>query len=508
MTQALARQYRPKSFNQVVGQDQVVRALSNAFDRQHLHHAYLFTGTHGIGKTTIARIIAKCLNCETGITSNPCQQCQSCQEIDDGRFPDLFEVDAASRTKVEDTRELLDNVQYTPTKGRYKVYLIDEVHMLSGHSFNALLKTLEEPPPHVIFLLATTDYQRLPATVLSRCLQFHLQKMTPQLIDEQVQAILNKENIPFDTEATRLLSKAANGSMRDSLSLLDQAIAYGNGNVNAADMKVMLGTIETTAIRHILQALHDKNANQLLDAVEALAKKATDFTQALTELLNTLHELAVLQAVPAIKRDALSEELAAFATVFSAEDIQLYYQIALLGQRDLPYAPSARSGFEMTLLRMLAFLPNANSAERSKLTIQTTTEPTATVATNATSWSELLNQLDINGATRALAQQCGLKKQTDTELHLILDAKQKPLLSNKHIERIQNALTQHFSRPMLVNIELNKAVGDTPAKLAKRKEADRLAAAENALLSDPKVQGIMKTFDATVVEGSIARIDE
>lgn len=509
MSKALARQYRPKSFDEVIGQTQVVRALQNALERQHLHHAYLFTGTRGVGKTTIARIIAKCLNCETGITANPCQQCQSCQEIDGGRFPDLFEVDAASRTKVEDTRELLDNVQYAPTKGRYKVYLIDEVHMLSGHSFNALLKTLEEPPPHVIFLLATTDHQRLPATVLSRCLQFHLQLMTPELIDQQLQNILGQENIAFDADATRLLSKAANGSMRDALSLLDQAIAHGNGEVRADSVKAMLGTIETTVIRDILQALKEKNADALLNAVEALAKKSTDFTQALTDLLSTLHELAVLQAVPSFNRD-LPETLTEFSSAFSAEDIQLYYQIALLGQRDLPYAPSARSGFEMTLLRMLVFTPNANSAERPKMQTQTkASSPKApAAASDVTGWSELLNQLDINGATLALAKQCELKNQTETELHLLLDPKQKPLLSDKHIERIQNALSQHFSRPMLVNIELNKAAGNTPAELAKRKEADRQAAAENAIMTDPKVQRIMKAFDATVVKESIARIED
>lgn len=509
MTQALARQYRPKTFDEVIGQQQVVRALRNALDRQHLHHAYLFTGTRGVGKTTIARIIAKCLNCETGITATPCQQCQSCQEIDAGRFPDLFEVDAASRTKVEDTRELLDNVQYTPTKGRYKVYLIDEVHMLSGHSFNALLKTLEEPPPHVIFLLATTDHQRLPATVLSRCLQFHLQLMPPELIDTQLQTILERENIAFDTEATHLLSKSANGSMRDALSLLDQAIAYGNGTVRTDDIKALLGTIEATAICDILQALCDKNADALLNAVDALAKKATDFTQALTDLLNALHELAILQAVPNAKRPTLFQELITFSEAFSAEDLQLFYQIALLGQRDLPYAPSGRTGFEMTLLRMLAFTPNTQSTERPKMSTQQTDAPkTPAPAKNTQSWSDLLNQLDINGATLALAQQCKLQKLTETELHLILDPKQKPLLSNKQIERIQNALTHYFSRPMLVNIELNNTGGDTPAELTKRKEADRRTAAENAIMADQKVQQIMKTFDATVVKDSIARIEE
>jgi DNA polymerase III subunit gamma/tau len=512
MTQALARQYRPKDFDEIVGQTHVVQALRNTLDRQHLHHAYLFTGTRGIGKTTIARIIAKCLNCETGITSKPCQQCHTCQEIDGGRFPDLFEVDAASRTKVEDTRELLDNVQYATTKGRYKVYLIDEVHMLSGHSFNALLKTLEEPPEHVIFLLATTDHQKLPATVLSRCLQFHLQPMAPEVIDAQLQNILKQEKIEFDDTATRLLSKAANGSMRDSLSLLDQAIAHGNGEVRDDAVKQMLGTIEITAIRDILSALYNQQADALLDATEALSKQTTDFTQALSDLLNALHELAILQAVPDAQRDVLDADTSTFSQKFSAEDIQLYYQIALMGQRDLPYAPSARCGFEMTLLRMLAFTPNTDAGDRpvnqpQKQTAKPTTaaaKAAAPLSATTSSWSELLNQLEINGATMALAQQCQQKKITESELHLILDPKQKPFLQDKHIERIQAALTQHFARPMLVSIELNQTNGETPAELVKRKDADRQSAAENAIMTDQKVQNIMKTFDATVIKDSIA----
>ena len=492
--QVLARKYRPKNFNEVIGQSQVVRTLRNALDRQHLHHAYLFTGTRGVGKTSIARIIAKCLNCETGITANPCQQCNACQEIDNGCFLDLFEVDAASRTKVEDTRELLDNVQYTPTKGRYKVYLIDEVHMLSNHSFNALLKTLEEPPPHVIFLLATTDYQRLPATVLSRCLQLHLTQMTPELIAKQLQTILNTENIACEAPAMALLAKAANGSMRDGLSLLDQSIAFGDGEVNTDDVKDMLGTIEPTALTDILSALAQRDANALIAAVNQLAEKAVDFSNALSDLLSLLHDIALAQAVSALKHD--------FSTQFSREDVQLYYQIALLGQRDLPLAPSARSGFEMTLLRMLAFTPKRAANDRP-ITDRPIMEKCSTA-----SWSDLLNQLHLSGATLALAQQCSLKQMTDSQLHLSLNPRQKPLLHDKHITRINDALTQHFARPMLVKIDLNPTDGEeTPATLAKRKEAERLSMAENAIMSDQKVQRIMDTFDATVVKDSI-RTDE
>ncbi len=516
--QVLARKWRPKNFDEVIGQTQVVRALRNAFDRQHLHHAYLFTGTRGVGKTTIARIIAKCLNCERGLSATPCQQCNACQEIDNGRFPDLFEVDAASRTKVEDTRELLDNVQYAPSKGRYKVYLIDEVHMLSGHSFNALLKTLEEPPPHVIFLLATTDYQRLPATVLSRCLQFHLIQMTPKLITEQLQMILTKENVNFEAPATSLLAKAANGSMRDALSLLDQGIAFGNGSVKTDDIKTMLGTIEPTALYDILRALAEQDANALLACVDQLAQKSIDFSRALSDLLLMLHHVAIAQAVPGISRDELTSSLQEFSTQFSQEDIQLYYQIGLLGQRDLSLAPSDRSGFEMTLLRMLAFTPDQALNNRPTMpTASTSTKAPSTIAANQTkpteimqanSWSDLLNQLDINGATLALAQQCSLKQMSDNQLHLPLNPRQKPLLQDKHIKRISDALTQHFARPVSVKIDLGVTEGETPAKLAKQKETDRLTTAENVIMADQKVQRIMKTFDATVVKDSITRTKE
>ncbi len=500
--QVLARKYRPKNFDEVVGQSQVVRALRNALERQYLHHAYLFTGTRGVGKTSIARIIAKCLNCEKGITAMPCQTCNACEEIDAGRFPDLFEVDAASRTKVEDMRELLDNVQYAPTKGRYKVYLNDEVHMLSGHSFNALLKTLEEPPPHVKFLLATTDYQRLPATVLSRCLQFHLTHMAPELISEQLQTILGKENINFEAPATELLAKAADGSMRDALSLLDQSIAFGNGNINTDDVKSMLGTIEPTALYDILEALAQQDANALLTATEQLAEKAVNFTQALNDLLSLLHNIALAQAIPNLKRADITTALQKFTTQFSQEDVQLYYQIGLLAQRDLPLAPSARSGFEMALLRMLTFTPNQTTKQHPA----TKPAPAArkTVETkNIASWSDLLNQLDLNGATLALAQQCSLKNKTDSEFHLALNPKQKPLLHDKHIKRISDALTQYFAKPMLATIDLGATSDETPAALAKRMDAERLATAENTILGDQKVQRIMDTFNATVVKDSI-----
>lgn len=354
----------------MVGQTHVLKALINALDSQRLHHAYLFTGTRGVGKTTIARIIAKCLNCETGITSSPCGECSVCREIDEGRFVDLIEIDAASRTKVEDTRELLDNVQYAPSRGRFKVYLIDEVHMLSSHSFNALLKTLEEPPPYVKFILATTDPQKLPATILSRCLQFSLKNMTPERVVEHLTHVLGAENIPFEDDALWLLGRAADGSMRDAMSLTDQAIAFGEGKVLAADVRAMLGTLDHGQVYDVLTALIDGDARSLLEAVRHLAEQGPDWSGVLSEILNVLHRVAIAQALPEGVDNGHGDRdrVLALAQALPAEDVQFYYQMGLIGRRDLPLAPDPRGGFEMVLLRMLAFRPaDSEAAPRQPL---------------------------------------------------------------------------------------------------------------------------------------------
>lgn len=364
--QVLARKWRPKSFRELVGQEHVLQALVNALDNDRLHHAYLFTGTRGVGKTTIARILAKCLNCETGVSSQPCGTCSSCLEIAEGRSVDLLEVDAASRTKVEDTRELLENVQYAPTRSRYKVYLIDEVHMLSNHSFNALLKTLEEPPPHVKFLLATTDPQKLPATVLSRCLQFNLKNMPPEQIVSHLSHVLEQESIPFEEPALWLLGRGASGSMRDALSLTDQAIAFGSGKVGEADVRSMLGTVDLSFVYQLLDAVCASDPAGVLEVIARMSEHAPDFTGSLDELLSLLHRVAIAQAVP----DAIdnswgdAERVATLAAGMTAEDAQLFYQMGLNGKRDLPLAPDPRKGFEMILLRMLAFRPAAIVDER------------------------------------------------------------------------------------------------------------------------------------------------
>lgn len=368
--QVLARKWRPRSFREMVGQTHVLKALINALDSQRLHHAYLFTGTRGVGKTTIARIIAKCLNCETGVSSTPCGECSVCREIDEGRFVDLIEVDAASRTKVEDTRELLDNVQYAPSRGRFKVYLIDEVHMLSSHSFNALLKTLEEPPPHVKFLLATTDPQKLPVTILSRCLQFSLKNMPPERVVEHLSHVLSAENVPFEQDALWLLGRAADGSMRDAMSLTDQAIAFGEGNVLVEDVRSMLGTLDHGQVYGVMQALLEGDARAMLEAVRHLAEQGPDWGGVLAEMLNVLHRVAIAQALPEAVDNGQGdrERVLGLAQALPAEDVQFYYQMGLIGRRDLPLAPDPRSGFEMVLLRMLAFRPaESEDAPRTPL---------------------------------------------------------------------------------------------------------------------------------------------
>jgi DNA polymerase-3 subunit gamma/tau len=357
--QVLARKWRPKRFQEMVGQEHVLKALVNALDDDRLHHAYLFTGTRGVGKTSIARLFAKSLNCEKGVSSDPCGQCSACREIAEGRFVDLIEVDAASRTKVEDTRELLENVQYAPTHGRYKVYLIDEVHMLSTHSFNALLKTLEEPPPHVKFLLATTDPQKLPVTILSRCLQFNLKNMIPERIVEHLRFVLGEENIPFEEAALWLLARSADGSMRDGMSLTDQAIAFGAGKITTLDVQTMLGSIDQLLVSRLVECLSARDAKALLAAVADLAQFSPDYASVLGDMISLLHRVAIAQVLPDAADNSLGdrEQILALSRALTAEDVQLYYQIALLGRRDLPYVPDAREGLEMVLLRMLAFRP-------------------------------------------------------------------------------------------------------------------------------------------------------
>ena len=360
--QVLARKWRPKSFSEMAGQEHVLQALINALDNDRLHHAYLFTGTRGVGKTTIGRILSKCLNCEAGVSSVPCGECTSCHEIDSGRFIDLIEVDAASRTGVDDMRDLLDNVQYAPSRGRYKIYLIDEVHMLSKSSFAALLKTLEEPPPHVKFLFATTDPQKLPITVLSRCLQFNLKNLSAERITEHLKFVLGEEQVPFEEAGLWCLGRAADGSMRDALSLTDQAVGHGGGRITEADVTSMLGSIERRYVVNVCEAMASQSGPDLLGAIGDMAEQSPDYDAALGEVLSLWHQVAILQTVPEALDPSIShyKELATLAKSVSREDVQLFYQICLLGRKDLPLAPEQRSGFEMVMLRAMAFRPATN----------------------------------------------------------------------------------------------------------------------------------------------------
>lgn len=357
--QVLARKWRPQKFAELVGQEHVVSALSNALDNDKLHHAYLFTGTRGVGKTTIARIFSKSLNCETGQSATPCGSCDACRDIDEGRFVDLLEIDAASRTKVEDTRELLDNVQYKPTRGRFKVYLIDEVHMLSKHSFNALLKTLEEPPPHVKFLLATTDPQKLPVTILSRCLQFSLKALSREQIQKQLVHILAQESIPSDAIALSHLARAAQGSMRDALSLTDQAIAQGNNQVTSQIVTDMLGLLDKNQVLRLVKAVIEKDSKEALKQLDEICVHAPDYSQVLSEILSLLHQVSLTQIVPDICKIETLNARAVYqlSKSVSEEHIQLLYQLVLQGKKDLPFAPDSFIGLQMTILRMLAFSP-------------------------------------------------------------------------------------------------------------------------------------------------------
>jgi DNA polymerase-3 subunit gamma/tau len=523
--QALARKWRPRTLKEVIGQEHVIRMLTNALDQQRLHHAYLFTGTRGVGKTTFARILAKCLNCEIGITSAPCGTCQNCTAIDASRCLDLLEIDAASRTKVEDTRELLDNIHYQPTQGRYKVYLIDEVHMLSGHSFNALLKTLEEPPPYVMFLLATTDPKRLPVTILSRCLQFNLKCIPATQIAQQLQSICTAEQILYEIEALHCLAQAANGSLRDALSLLDQAIAFSPQAITTLNIKQMLGSIEQDALLRLLEALSAQDGKKIISEIAQLGEFAADFNQALEDLLSLLHQINLIQILGGSTQPYdQNEKITQLAKHFTAEDIQLYYQIALIGRRDLPFAPTPQSGFEMVLLRMLAFKPMAaeDSQESDSTRLKTTpakqgsdkgkepptvcsTEPPASsnacLPTNK--WPTLLAQLGLTGMAYALAVNCDLVNITPDKITLALSIQHEPMLNKKLIERIEQALIQHFNKTIQLDITLISTTLDTPLKQQQQANMAHKTAVMETIKNDSEIQKIMHLFDATLDENSI-----
>lgn len=563
--QVLARKWRPRNFASLVGQEHVVRALSNALDNQRLHHAYLFTGTRGVGKTTLARIVAKALNCETGVTSTPCGECTACRQIDSGRFVDLLELDAASNTGIDNMREVIDNAQYAPTAGRYKVYIIDEVHMLSKSAFNAMLKTLEEPPAHVKFILATTDPQKVPVTVLSRCLQFNLRQIPQQVVAQHLQYVLEQESIPFEVPALQLLGHAAAGSMRDSLSLLDQAIAYGSGRVEEAGVRAMLGAIDQTYLFNLLEALAAADGSALLAETDRMAERSIGFEAALQDLAALLHRIALAQITPAAMAEMADQQrIAELAGRLSAEEVQLYYQIAIHGRRDLALAPDEYAGFSMTMLRMLAFAPDGSTpapalvspaaapakavrpqpvapmraTAANPLPIREAPAREAAVAAPAVSeatthaptpnsapadapvaaetaattsagvpfngdWPGLVARLTIGGMAKMLAQNCALQSYADDLFDLVLPSAAKHLADRGYQEKLKAALEAFFGTPVRLQVTVGEAAAATPVALQEQARAERQSEADLAIRSDPFVREVVEHFDATIVEGSI-----
>lgn len=525
----LARKWRPKNFSETVGQEHVLRALMNALETGRLHHAYLFTGTRGVGKTTIARILAKALNCEAGVSAEPCGKCSACTEIDEGRFVDLIEVDAASQTKVDDTRDLLDRVQYAPARGRYKVYLIDEVHMLSKSSFNALLKTLEEPPPHVKFLLATTDPQKLPVTVLSRCLQFNLKRMTPRLISERLAYICGEESIEAEPAALALLARAADGSMRDALSLLDQAIAYCGGSVDEAATAKMLGTIDRDHVMRLLRLLAAGDGKGVIDTVREIDEQFPDYAQLLQDIARSLQRVAVFQIVGSSdsEDDFSEDEIGELAEAMACADVQLFYQIAIVGRRDLHLAPDPRSGAEITLLRMLAFRPAdgaaAGSADggskvvvsqqaqaaaqkpatRSAASSAPSQQQAAVTAWVEPNWGELVAQLNLSGAARLLASNCAYLRREGNTVFLGLDGRSDSMLTKQRKDVIAGRLSECFSESLVVDITVGAASAETPIQEESRLVDERLEEARRELEADPNVQTLKSMFGAELKTDTI-----
>ena len=542
--QVLARKWRPSTFREMVGQQHVLRALINALDHDRLHHAYLFTGTRGVGKTTVARILAKCLNCEAGVSSEPCGQCGSCTEIAEGRSVDLLEVDAASRTKVEDTRELLENVQYAPSRSRFKIYLIDEVHMLSNHSFNALLKTLEEPPPHAKFLLATTDPQKLPATILSRCLQFNLKNMVPEQIVEHLEHVLTRESLNFETPALGLLARAAAGSMRDALSLTDQAIAFGSGALIESEVRDMLGTVDRGRVLDLVAAVIASDGAAVLSGVEAIAQHAPDYAATFDDLIGVFHQMTIAQMVPSAVDTSWAEQarLSELAGQCTLDDSQLWYQFAVNGRKDLAVTQDPRVGLEMTLLRMIAFRPPAivlgavdspgyhggasgkkpeppvmpvATAPAEPLPESSSSQAAAAARTQDTlpeahqdlptpdNWPAFFDQLGLVGITQNIALHCELRHSAGRHLAFVLDENNATLFQPRQERALAAAFEQLTGQAVEVTITVGQVSDATPAHRAAALAAVRQQHAEQAISEDPVLASLLQEFDGTIIAGSV-----
>ena len=538
MTQALARKWRPRTFGQMVGQEHVVRALTNALSQNRLHHAYLMTGTRGVGKTTLARVMAKALNCETGITPEPCGKCSTCLEIDAGRFVDLIELDAASNTQVDQMRELLEGALYAPARARFKVYIIDEVHMLSRSAFNAMLKTLEEPPEHVKFILATTDPQKVPVTVLSRCLQFNLKQIPVPQIRGQLGHVLSEEGIVSEPAALNLIAHAAHGSMRDALSLLDQAIAYGAGEVGEASVRAMLGAVDQEYLFGILDALACNNGVRLIQIADEMQGRSLSFEAALQDLASLLHKLALVQTVPEALAadDPDGQRLQTLAQQFAPEDLQLYYQIALQGRADLNVAPDEYAGLTMTLLRMLAFAPDVDASvgvssppggrtatlEPKRDTRDADRVPPAPMSPSPAAvavapqqaetpraelpnfeWADLVGRLKVGGMARMLAQHSHFTGSEGNRVDLCVPEAHRHLLEKPYRDKLQLALEEHFGRGLRVEFTLGQPNALTPAQLDDRDRQQKQREAVAAIDRDPFVRELVEHFDARVIDESV-----
>lgn len=537
--QALARKYRPRCFDHVVGQKATIEALSNTLHSKKLHHAYLFSGTRGVGKTSLARLFAKCLNCQSAITATPCETCETCLAIRENRFLDLIEIDAASRTRVEDMHALLDNIQYKPTMGRYKVYLIDEVHMLSTHSFNALLKTLEEPPSHIIFILATTDLNRVPSTILSRCLQFHLKNLSIEDVTQQLAHILQKEKIDYEQTALENIAQVTAGSLRDALSLLEQVIMYDDiTQVKLANVDAILGRISEEDEFKLIEAIYHQSRDQLTQILHKCSEYNIDYDYALASLLKLFHQIAIQQLGMTSKTNNQIEQL---AQQIHAEQIQLYYEIALIGRRNLPLAPTPRLGFEMTVLRMFAFQPRTSTTTQSipKDTIKLTTsgfshtlsdsdrldynsnqnsektdhsahnetQPVITPVSssnenNTLDWAQLIEQLPLQGFLKSLAMHCQLMRYEANHIEVQLHPNQSVLYNKQREKTLHAILTKYFNKNITFTISIGSGDLITPAILEVQKLKDNQKDAQQSILQDQNVQVIIKQFDGTIVPHS------
>ena len=536
--QVLARKYRPRSFDTLVGQAHVVQALKNALDQKRLHHAYLFTGTRGVGKTTLARILAKALNCKKGISSTPCGTCSACTEIDQGRYVDLIEVDAASNTQVDNMRDLLDDAQYAPTQGQFKIYIIDEVHMLSKSAFNAMLKTLEEPPEHVKFILATTDPQKVPVTVLSRCLQFNLKQMPSASISEYMEKILKEEAINYEINAIYLIAKSANGSMRDALSILDQGIAYCGGTIEEATIKKMLGAIDQSYLFNLVHAVIDQDGHKAIEIAKQMDERNLSFDAALNDLANLIQTISVTQAIPdSLEASYLDrDQVIALTKKISAEQLQLFYQITILGRRDLYLAPDEYAGFTMTILRMLSFTPQdsliaKNSTPAKTEPVNSTNKIETIVKSNDVSseaseikkkievdhqvdesilkeipafngnWRELVDQLKL-GLVKALAQQSELVSFKNNEIILSIADEHKHLLNETYQKKLELSLSDHFSQRIKLVI-LQKGANNSPLKQKQEERSIIMKDTENSILQDQFVKSLLTEFNAEIIPSSI-----